>query len=99
MPSAHKETTERALQDWQTTDVIQTPMEVCWQFDYAIEVEKLEVLYKKAKQRQGDADERLDWTVEIDPSKPIIDRDENRMRDLSFFKKLSKSQQEAFTAH
>lgn len=85
--------------DWQTTDLFKTPMEICWQFDYALEVDKLETLYKKAKQRQWDADERLDWTVEIDPSKPIVDENQTRLRELSFFKKLSKTQQETFTAH
>jgi len=99
MPGSPDEATDRPLASWQTTEVIRTPMEVCWQFDYALEVEKLETLYKKAKQRQWDADERLDWTVELDPAKPIVDRDENRLRNLSFFKKLSQSQQETFTAH
>ena len=85
--------------DWQTTDVLEAPMEICWQFDYVLEVDRLETLYKKAKQRQWDADERLDWSIEIDPSKPIIDENQHRLRGLSFFKKLSKSQQESFTAH
>lgn len=99
MAEMSKAARARPATDWQTTDVIETPMEVCWQFDYVLEADKLEGLYKKAKQRQWDADERLDWSVEIDPSKPIIDENQNRLRQLSFFKKLSVSQQETFTAH
>ncbi|MDJ0786353.1 MAG: ferritin-like domain-containing protein [Myxococcota bacterium] len=86
-------------EDWKTTDILRAPMDVAWQFDYAIEQEKLENLYRKAKQRQWDGEQRLDWSVEIDPSKPIIDERQNEFQKLSFFKKLSKSQQERFTAH
>jgi len=80
---------EQTPEDWKSTDLFISPMEVCWQFDYALEVDKLENLYKKAKQRQWDADERLDWRVEIDPSKPIVDERQNRLMQLSIFQKLS----------
>jgi len=86
-------------EDWQNSDLLRSPMEICWQFDYALDADKLENLYKKAKQRQWNADERLDWSIEIDPSKPIIDERQNRLMQLSVFQKLSKSQQETFTAH
>src|SRR4030095_9992140 len=39
-----------------TTDLLTAPMEICWQFDYAIDVEKLRNLYAKAKEQQ--------WTAE-----------------------------------
>ncbi|MEE2665245.1 MAG: ferritin-like domain-containing protein [Myxococcota bacterium] len=90
---------DRTTEAWQNTDLIKSPMEICWQFEYALDVDKLENLYKKAKQRQWDADERLDWSIEIDPSKPIVDERQNRLMQLSVFQKLSKSQQENFTAH
>jgi rubrerythrin len=89
----------RSYEDSQSTDLFKSPMEICWQFDYALDVDKLENLYKKAKQRQWDADQRLDWSVEIDPSKPIVDERQNRLMGLSVVRKLSKSQRERFVAH
>jgi hypothetical protein len=38
---------------WETADVLTTPMEVCWNFDY--DIEKLRGLCSKAKQNQWDA--------------------------------------------
>ena len=61
--------------DWQQLDTYKTPMEIAWQFDYAIDIEKLRNLYSKAKQNQWDAERHLDWSVEIDPSKPIVGED------------------------
>ncbi len=29
---------------WESTDILKTPMEICWQFDYAIEIEQLRKL-------------------------------------------------------
>ena len=81
-----------------TAESIETPMEYCWQFDYDIDLPKLQSLYGKAKQNQWDAD-TLDWDQEIDPSKPLIDESQFRFKDLSVVKKLSKSQQEKFSAH
>ncbi|RIL00319.1 MAG: hypothetical protein DCC71_18690 [Proteobacteria bacterium] len=82
-----------------TTDVLETPMEICWQFDYAIDVEKLRNLYAKAKEQQWNAERDLDWGVAIDPSKPIIDEAQFGFQALSVVRKLSKSQRESFTAH
>jgi len=86
-------------QDWTTSDVFSAPMEIAWQFDYEIENEKLGNLYRKAKQHQWNAEDQLDWSLSIDPSKPIIDERQNFLHRLSFFQKLSKSQQEKLTAH
>ena len=66
-----------------TTDLLETPMEVCWQFDYEIDLPKLKNLYAKAKQHQWDAEQALDWDQEIDPSKPLIDESQFRF-DFSF---------------
>ena len=82
-----------------TTDLLETPMEVCWQFDYDVDLPKLKNLYAKAKQNQWDGESALDWDQEIDPSKPLIDESQFRFRDLSILKKMSSSQREAFTAH
>ncbi len=86
-------------EDWTTTDVLNAPMDIAWQFDYAIGQDKLKNLYSKAKQRQWDGEEKLDWSIEIDPSKPIIDERQNEFQKLRFFQKMSKSQQEKLTAH
>ena len=64
--------------NWETADVLKTPMEITWQFDYEIDIEKLRSLYSKAKQRQWDAERDIDWERPVDPSKPIID-DEMKM--------------------
>ena len=82
-----------------TTDVLETPMEVCWQFDYDVDLPKLKNLYAKAKQNQWDGESALDWDREIDPSQPLIDESQFRFRDLSILKKMSASQRSSFTAH
>jgi hypothetical protein len=85
--------------DWQALDSYATPMDVAWQFDYTIGVEKLRNLYSKAKRNQWDAEQQLDWSVEIDPSKPIVGEERFAFHRVPFFQKLSKSQRETFTAH
>lgn len=82
-----------------TTDVLETAMEVCWQFDYEVDLPKLRNLYAKAKRHQWDAEEALDWDQEIDPSKPLIDESQFRFRELSILQRMSRSQRESFTAH
>jgi hypothetical protein len=86
-------------QDWQTIFDYKTPMEIAWNFDYDIDVEKLKNLYSKAKKFQWDAEERLDWSVEVDPSKPIVGEDRFMFHRVPFFQKLSQTQRETFTAH
>ena len=85
--------------DWTQSDVFKTPMEICWQFDYEIEQETLANLYAKAKQHQWDAEQLLDWSIEIDPSKPIIDQNASGFLKLPLFQKLSQSQRDRFAAH
>ncbi len=80
-------------------DAYKSPMEICWQFGYDISQEKLENLYRKAKQAQWDAEQQLDWSVEIDPSKPIIDEQRNFFLRMPFFKRLSQTQRTIFAAH
>ena len=85
--------------NWETVDAYETPMDVCWQFDYAIDNEKLKNLYSKSKRLQWDAERDIDWSLEIDPSKPIVDANQNGMSQIPLIQKLSKSQREAFMAH
>jgi hypothetical protein len=82
-----------------STDLLTAPMEICWQFDYAIDVEKLRNLYAKAKQHQWDAARDMDWSVAIDPSKPLVDETQFGFHALPVVQKLSKAQRETFTAH
>jgi len=79
-------------------DSYKTLMEVSWNFDYEASVEKVMDLYTRAKQNQWDADQ-LDWDVTIDPSNPIMRRENTQYYDMPFFKKFSQQQQETFSAH
>jgi len=85
--------------DWMHTDVFETPMEIAWQFDYDIGIEKLQSLYSKSKRLQWDAEVDIDWSLPIDPSKPIIEEERFGFAMIPFVQKLSKSQRETFTAN
>ena len=85
--------------NWETADVLKSPMEICWQFDYAIGIDKLRNLYAKSKQRQWDAARDIDWSMEVDPSRPIIDESQFLFDRLSVIQKLSPPKKEEFTAH
>ena len=63
--------------DWTAADAFRAPMEVCWQFDCEISLEKLGNLYSKAKRSQWDAEEQIDQSIEIDPSGSIVDAQRN----------------------
>ncbi len=80
-------------------DAFKTPMEICWQFDYAIDIEKLRTLYSKAKEAQWNAEKDLDWSVPLDPSKPIVSPGRYGFDRLPIIKKLSQSQRDTFSAH
>ena len=76
---------------WQELAGYETAMDVAWNFSYEINSEKLRNLYSKAKQNQWDAETQLDWSIEIDPSKPIVGEDRFPFLKLPFFQKLSKT--------
>ena len=80
-------------------DIYRHPMDIAWTFDYELSEDKVEDLYKRAKQNQWDSDEHLPWDTQVDPSKPLINARSDVYHQMPFFKKLSKSQQETFTAH
>jgi hypothetical protein len=80
-------------------DAFKTPMEICWQFDYAIDIEKLRTLYSKAKEAQWNAEKDLDWSVPLDPSKPIVSQGRYGFDRLPIVQKLSQSQRDTFSAH
>jgi hypothetical protein len=85
--------------NWETADVLKTPMEITWQFDYEIDIEKLRNLYTKAKQRQWDAERDVDWEQPVDPSKPIMDESQFLFDRIPVVQRLSPSQREEFRAH
>jgi len=85
--------------NWETADVLKAPMEICWQFDYDIGIEKLRTLYSKSKQRQWDAERDIDWSIPIDPSKPIMDEAQFLFDRLPLIQKLSSSKRDEFRAH
>jgi hypothetical protein len=92
-----------AARKWNVTmnpdDLYRNPMDIAWTFQYLMSGDKVEDLYKRAKQNQWDSDELLPWDTQVDPSKPLINDGSDIYHRLPFFKKLSKSQQETFTAH
>ncbi|MDO8839061.1 MAG: ferritin-like domain-containing protein [Parvibaculum sp.] len=89
--------------DWKVTmtpdDIYRNPMDIAWTFDYMFSEDKVEDLYKRAKQNQWDSDDLLPWDTVVDPSRPLIANDSDIYHKMPFFKRLSKSQQETFTAH
>ena len=85
--------------DAASTDAYRTPMEICWQFDYAIDIEKLRSLYAKAKEAQWNGEKDLDWSTPLDPSQPIVSQGRYGFDRLPIIQKLSKSQRETFSAH
>lgn len=89
--------------DWKVAmtpdDIYRNPMEIAWTFDYALGRNKVEDLYKRAKQNQWDSDQLLPWSTVVDPSKPMISDRSSLFQKMPFFSKLSKSQRETFTAH
>jgi hypothetical protein len=80
-------------------DLYQNPMNIAWSFKYIMSGDKVEDLYKRAKQNQWDSDEYLPWDTVVDPSKPLINDRSDIYHQMPFFAKLSKSQRETFTAH
>ncbi len=84
--------------DTPSSKTYDTLMQVSWNFDYRGRVTKLDDLYNRAKENQWNASE-LAWETPIDPSNPIIAPEHSQYAQMPFFQKLSKSQQETFSAH
>ncbi len=85
--------------NWETADLLKTTMEVSWQFDYEVGIEKLRRLYTKSKQAQWDAEEDLDWSTPIDPSRPLIDENRFGLERLPFMQRQSPATVEKFRVH
>ncbi len=80
-------------------DVHKTLLDIAWTFRYELSGDKVEDLYRRAKQNQWDSEEILPWDTPVDPSKPLINARSDIYHRMPFFAKLSRSQQETFTAH
>lgn len=81
------------------TEVMDSPLELIWDWSYEIEQTRLEDLYVKAKRDQWNADVEIDWSRDVDPAGKILDRDRMAVMGMKFFQKLSKSQVDRFNAH
>ncbi len=84
--------------NWEQADVLESSMQICWQFDYEIHLDKLQNLYTKSKKMMWDSDVDIDWSLEIDPSKPLVGGDQLEFEKIPLLAKLSASQKELFTA-
>jgi hypothetical protein len=84
---------------WETAEIFKTPMEICWQFDYAIGREKLKALYSKAKRNQWDAESTLKWDYTVDPARPVMGEESFSMFQVPLVKRLSTQQQSLLRAH
>ncbi len=82
-----------------TREAMPSPLEVIWDWSYAIEHEKLEDLYKKAKRDQWNADVQIDWSLPVDPAGKILDPERMTFLQLRFFDRLSRAQRDEFNAH
>lgn len=93
----------RPKSDWKVSmnpdDIYKNPMSIAWSFDYFMSGDKVEDLYRRAKLDQWNSDQLLNWDTEVDPSKPMINDRSDVYHRMPFFQRLSKSQQETFTAH
>jgi len=84
--------------DWERSDILEAPMQICWQFDYDIHIDKLKNLYAKSKKMMWDAEVDIDWSREIDPSKPLVGGQRLEFDKVPLLARLSDSQKEIFTA-
>jgi hypothetical protein len=85
---------------WESTDLLKSPMEICWQFAYAIDSDKLKALYTKAKKYQWDADVDIDFSMPVDPSRPIVNDDiSTGLFAVPVIQQLTASKQELLRAH
>jgi hypothetical protein len=81
------------------TDLRISPMEICWQFAYASDNQKLAALYSKGKKYQWDAEVDIDFSMTVDPSRPIVDDEvSGGVMRVPLVAKLSPSQQDVLRA-
>jgi hypothetical protein len=75
-----------------------SPLEVIWDWSYLIAHERLEDLYRKAKQNQWDADTQVDWSLSVDHGGKILDPTRMAILGMKFFARFDERQLEIFNA-
>jgi hypothetical protein len=96
--SAQEDSVDTGEQKENLIDSYKAVTDIAWNFDYESSIPKMQDLYTRAKNNQWNADD-LEWDTLIDPSNPIMNRDNTQYSEMPFFKRLSQTQQETFTAH
>jgi hypothetical protein len=81
------------------TETMHSPLDVVWDWSYAIDQKRLAELYAKAKRDQWNADVALDWTLPVDPGGKVLDPGRMAFLQLAFFRRLGAAQLETFNAH
>ena len=76
-----------------------TLMQVAWEFDYHVGIERIHNLYERAKEQQWNVTTDINWAQGVDPSRPILEGEGFGFSHMPLFQRLSKSQQEKFRAH
>jgi hypothetical protein len=56
---------------------LETPLRVCWTWDYVSAIESLRALYDKGKTAQWDADTYLDWSTPVTDDPPLLPIDQS----------------------
>lgn len=69
-----------------------------WEYDDGRE--RLLSLYQKGKDKQWDAQKRIDWSIEVDPVDPAgFPQEYNPLLETDIWRKMSKQEQDTFNHH
>jgi hypothetical protein len=60
----------------------ETPIRVCWTWDYVKEIESIRALYDKGKGAQWDADVYLDWSIPVTDDPPLMPIDQSPIASI-----------------
>ncbi len=87
------ETTTPATQIDEELDTILTSFDSNYVWNYGTVKEGLRDLYEKAKRDQWNGTTQLDWSIDVDPEKPIIPPTFNPFKDYGPYQKLNDKEQ------
>jgi hypothetical protein len=71
---------------------LETPLRVCWTWDYVKEIESLRALYDKGKEAQWNADTYVDWSIPVTDDPPLMPVDQSPI--ASILRMLGRSEAE-----
>ena len=74
---------------------LETPLRVCWTWDYVKEIESLRALYDKGKDAQWNADTYVDWSIPVTDDPPLMPLDQSPI--ASILKMLGRSENRDLT--